>query len=65
MSNVEFSTLERWKKDCLESNLSFLQGKSDLSDRDKDAYRAGFMQGWAELRNTLSLHCGVKIDMQK
>jgi hypothetical protein len=62
MPEIPYTQLDRWKKDCLQSSLNFLEGKSSLSDRDKEAYRAGFMQGWVELRNCLTLHNKLAID---
>ena len=62
MLTLYYAQLKRWQeKDC-EEKLQFAKSNPPLTDREKEAYRAGHLAGFGFLISCLITHYGVKND---
>lgn len=62
--NITFTQENSARNETRKASLDWICNNSKLSERDKEAYSAGFEQGWAAFRSFAKLH-GLKINMMK
>ena len=58
---VSFCEQLNWQKQGLETMLKWHDGlKHFQTDREREAYKAAYAQGWGECFNTLKLHGNIE-----
>lgn len=59
---LNFVQSEKWKIEVMTEDMNWHEGLGHFkSDRDREAFRAGFERGWSGLRKILSLHGVVRL----
>ena len=53
------------EKQAIDEQIAFLKLNKTISDRDEQAYKAGFEKGWRDALSFLKLHADLKIEMTK
>jgi hypothetical protein len=62
---IKFSQLNSAEKQCIDEQIDYLKLNASISERDEEAYRAGFQKGWRDALSFLQLHAGLKVEMMK
>lgn len=62
---INFTHLNFAEKQAIDEQIAFLKLNKTISDRDEQAYKAGFEKGWRDALSFLKLHAGLKIEMTK
>ena len=61
---ISFCQYDKYRAQLLEEQLSWhkTNAKQPLTDRDIEAFTAGFDNGWRQLLSSLKLHDGLKVN---